>query len=736
MSYNPLRAPYLSIADAGEVGIILGKTSGKFYIKPGDYKFSFNTAALSADREWVIPNLAGTPLIYTGSAATDKVPKFNGSAWALVDASSLGGGGGIDEDQPIFQDVTVTGHAAIARAYHFTKEDATPLYKINVNVTGGGDASIEFINDVRDETDFDVGTDGTFNFYRDITWFGGTANTVLTLDGDKLFACSSVTPAELQILHEIEALSIVGNSTNDPAAPFAIGAGANYQVFRRAGTALGFGAIDLSQSAAVTGILAAGNLPTAAADGTTKGAATFAAADFNATSGLISIDYANGQAATGSVKGFLTAADWTTFNSKQASLTTGTLTATSPVAVSGARSVIGGAADITIADAAADGSTKGAATFAAADFNSSSGLISIDYTNGQAATGSVKGFLIAADWTTFNNKVATSRTISTTSPLSGGGDLSADRTIAIANAAADGTTKGAAAFTAADFDASSGVISIDYTNGQAASASTKGFLTSTDWSTFNSKQAALTTGTLSATSPVSVSGARTVIGGAADISIANAAADGSTKGAAAFTAADFDAASGVISIDYTNGQKATTSIPGFLTAADWTTFNNKVATSRSISTTAPLTGGGDLSANRTFAITQSATGADGYLSSTDWNTFNNKVATSRSISTTSPLSGGGDLSANRTIAIANAAADGSTKGAAAFNATNFTASSGVINTAQNINTGGSPTFAGLTLNGAMNYNVEPTTPSTEVLTALVPFYIGEIAYYLPLYAKA
>ena len=44
----------------------------------------------------------------------------------------------------------------------------------------------------------------------------------------------------------------------------------------------------------------------------------------------------------------------------------------------------------------------------------------------------------------------------------------------------------------------------------------------------------------------------------------------------------------------------------------------------SISTTAPLTGGGDLSANRTFAITQSSASTDGYLSSTDWSTFNGK----------------------------------------------------------------------------------------------------------------
>lgn len=58
-------------------------------------------------------------------------------------------------------------------------------------------------------------------------------------------------------------------------------------------------------------------------------------------------------------------------------------------------------------DAVADGATKGIASFTAADFNASSGNISIDYTNGTAASGSVKGFLTAADWTTFNNKVPT-----------------------------------------------------------------------------------------------------------------------------------------------------------------------------------------------------------------------------------------------------------------------------------------------------------------------------------------
>jgi hypothetical protein len=45
---------------------------------------------------------------------------------------------------------------------------------------------------------------------------------------------------------------------------------------------------------------------------------------------------------------------------------------------------------------------------------------------------------------------------------------------------------------------------------------------------------------------------------------------------------------------------------------------------RTISTTTPLQGGGDLSANRTLSILQSNTSQSGFLSNTDWNTFNGK----------------------------------------------------------------------------------------------------------------
>ncbi len=63
---------------------------------------------------------------------------------------------------------------------------------------------------------------------------------------------------------------------------------------------------------------------------------------------------------------------------------------------------------------------------------------------------------------------------------------------------------------------------------------------------------------------------------------------------------------------------------GALTSNDWNIFNAKVAATRGIATTAPLTGGGDLSADLTLAIAQAGASANGYLSSADWTTFNAK----------------------------------------------------------------------------------------------------------------
>lgn len=104
----------------------------------------------------------------------------------------------------------------------------------------------------------------------------------------------------------------------------------------------------------------------------------------------------------------------------------------------------------------------------------------------QASSGAT-GALLAADWVTFNSKLSGSRTINTVFPVVGGGNLTVDRIFSVADAAADGVTKGVSAFVASDFNTTSGVTSIDYTNGQQSTSGTTGFLPAADWNTFNLK---------------------------------------------------------------------------------------------------------------------------------------------------------------------------------------------------------------------------------------------------------
>lgn len=55
-----------------------------------------------------------------------------------------------------------------------------------------------------------------------------------------------------------------------------------------------------------------------------------------------------------------------------------------------------------------------------------------------------------------------------------------------------------------------------------------------------------------------------------------------------------------------------------------TALNTKALKTTAINTTAPLSGGGDLSGDRTLSIAQSNGSTNGFLSSTDWTTFNAK----------------------------------------------------------------------------------------------------------------
>lgn len=133
-----------------------------------------------------------------------------------------------------------------------------------------------------------------------------------------------------------------------------------------------------------------------------------------------------------------------------------------------------------------------------------------------------------------------------------------------------------------------------------ASATKTGKLSSTDWSTFNSKQSALTFGSVStSTTGVTVgSGTNSTVGPNVTVDI----------------------------------QTASGSQPGLLSAADWTTFNSKqnALTFGNLSDVGTdgitITGGTGAVIGSGTAISQHVADAthNGYLRSTDWNTFNSK----------------------------------------------------------------------------------------------------------------
>lgn len=76
-----------------------------------------------------------------------------------------------------------------------------------------------------------------------------------------------------------------------------------------------------------------------------------------------------------------------------------------------------------------------------------------------------------------------------------------------------------------------------------------------------------------------------------------------------------DLTAGVLSIPAADG-----TTDGYLTSADWLTFDGKVS---SVAATSPLASSGGTTP--TLSMTQADATTDGWLSSTDWNTFNNKA---------------------------------------------------------------------------------------------------------------
>lgn len=181
--------------------------------------------------------------------------------------------------------------------------------------------------------------------------------------------------------------------------------------------------------------------------------------------------------------------------------------------------------------------------------------------------------------------VPTSRNINTTAPLAGGGDLTADRTLTTSMNTNRLIGRGTAAVGVMEEITLGTNLSLTGTTLNAASAGTT--ITTQDEG-----------GTLSTTT-----------------NTLNFVGAGVTATGGAGT--------------------CTVTIPG------------GVAASRAINTTAPITGGGDLSADRTIAMPQAASGVSGFLSGTDWNIFNAKGnGTVTSVGATAPLTSSGGATPN------------------------------------------------------------------------------------------
>ena len=139
----------------------------------------------------------------------------------------------------------------------------------------------------------------------------------------------------------------------------------------------------------------------------------------------------------------------------------------------------------------------------------------------------------------------------------------------------------------------------------AATTSVSGYLTSTDWNTFNGK------GTVTSVAALTL--------GTSGTDVSSTVATGTTTPVITF-----------------NLPSASATNRGALTAADWTTFNNKGSgTVTAVTGTAPVVSSGG--ATPAISMPAATTSVSGYLTSTDWTTFNNKGSgTVTSVSATVP----------------------------------------------------------------------------------------------------
>ena len=338
--------------------------------------------------------------------------------------------------------------------------------------------------------------------------------------------------------------------------------------------------------------------------GLTSLAAT-APLSYNNGTGAFTISQANT-----STSGYLSSTDWNTFNNKGiGGGGSGSVTSVAALTLSSSGSDISSSVAngtttpvITLNIPTASASNRGALSSSDwTNFNNKVSLYSfqaawpLSYNNStgaftiSTASGNSSGYLTASDWNTFNSKIGS---ISLTTNGNSG------------NAALSGTSLNVPAYTLAGLGginlyALSASWPLSYNNStgaftiSTASGNSSGYLTASDWYTFNSKGAG------------SVTNVGNLILGYSGTDITSSITNTTTTP--------------VITL---NVPTASASSRGALSSYDWTNFNSKIALS-SLSANWPLTYNNTSGAFNMPAANGSTTG---YLSSTDWSTFNSKQA--------------------------------------------------------------------------------------------------------------
>ncbi|MGL4252615.1 MAG: hypothetical protein ACRCR2_00965, partial [Fusobacteriaceae bacterium] len=249
-------------------------------------------------------------------------------------------------------------------------------------------------------------------------------------------------------------------------------------------------------------------------------------------------------------------------------------------------------------------------------YNNTTGQFSI-----QVATGSQDGYLSSANWTTFNNKQNSLEIFDeTTSLITNPSQIKfvgtpvtatvAGSVVTVTIAGTGGGPGGVTGVSVATANGLAGVSDLNATNPTLT-------LSTTVTGLLKGNGTAISAATAGTDYQAALTGTGLVNSSGGTISyVTNNSSDWNTAYSQRLS-----------SLTTTGNSGAATLIANVLNIPNYTAAGiGAIASTRQIATTTPLQGGGDLSADRTLSILQASSTQDGYLSSANWITFNSKQA--------------------------------------------------------------------------------------------------------------